>query len=216
MIKDIDRNRLLIDKYIVDYIYNAAQIEGLNTRYLDTKFFVEDDIIPKNIDPDKVLILKNLKDAYKELKNEEFANSFIDINSLKRVNLIINGRGLVKEAGRIRIDEIYVDNSNYIPPIPDPFILNQDILDIVQSNDEYLDKAIKLYLYIMRTQPFIDGNKRTANVFANLYLLQNEPMLISIHANKKYTFFNKLKKFYETNEYDDLIKFVKDNGIYKI
>lgn len=211
---DIDANRLIIDKYIVDYVYNAAQIEGLNTKYLDTKFLVEDDIIPQNIDANKVIILKNLKDAYKALKEEDFANMFIDINAMNRVNVIINGRGLVKEAGRIRKDPVYVDNSSYIPEIPDPYIINETILKIINESDDYLLNAIKLYLYIMRAQPYIDGNKRTANVFANIYLLQHEPMLISIHANKKYQFFVKLSKFYETNDYEPLIKFIKEYGIY--
>lgn len=212
---NIDRIKLLIDKYIVDYVYNAARIEGVNTKYLDTKLFVEDGIEP-NMDSDKILILKNLKDAYKSLKDMSFLSQPIDIFTLKRVNSIINGRGLVKEAGKIRIDEVYLTNCKYIPPIPDEYEINNSIIDIVNQNKNILDKGIELYLYVMRAQPFIDGNKRTANVFANLYLVQNDASIISIHADKKKMFLSLLSKFYETNDISKIKEFILNNGIYKI
>lgn len=213
---DIDDVKLLIDKYIVDYVYNAARIEGLNTKYLDTKLFVEDGIIPNNISEDKILILRNLKDAYKALKDPDFLNMHIDIISLCRVNSIINGRGLVKEAGHIRKDPVYILNSKYIPDLPDQYQINNDIIDMTQLNENPLDIAIRIYLYLMRVQPFIDGNKRTANVFANLYLLRHMPMLISVHGDKRKKFLSLLNKFYETNDYDALSKYIKENGLYSI
>ena len=212
---NIDRTRLLIDKYLVDYVYNAARIEGINTKYLDTKLFIEDGIEP-NLDADKIIILKNLKDAYKSLKDVDFLSQPIDLYSLKRVNQIINGRGLVKEAGKVRIDEVYILNCSYIPPIPDEYEINNSIIDIVNKDIDILDKGIELYLYIMRTQPFIDGNKRTANVFANLYLLQNDCPIISIHANKKKSFLTLLSRFYESNDSSKIAEFIKKEGLYNI
>lgn len=212
---NIERTRTLIDKYIVDYVYNAARVEGVNTKYLDTKLLVEDGIEP-NLDSDKINILKNLKDAYKSLKDEEFLSQAIDIHSLKRVNRIINGRGVVHEAGKLRLDEVYITNCSYIPPIPDEYDVNNSIIDIINRGDDVLEKGIRLYLYIMRAQPFIDGNKRTANVFANLYLLQNDSSFISIHANKKRQFLSLLSRFYETNDPTKIIAFIKESGLYSI
>ena len=174
---NLDRTKLLVDKYLVDYVYNAARIEGVNTKYLDTKILIEDGIEP-NLDADKVNILKNLKDAYKALKDPEFLNNPIDLFTLRKVNVLINGRGIVKEAGNIRIDEVYILNCSYVPPIPNEYDLNNAILDIIEQKKEPLDIGIDLYLFVMRSQPFIDGNKRTANVFANLYLLQHDCPII--------------------------------------
>ena len=212
---NIERTRLLIDKYLVDYVYNAARIEGVNTKYLDTKILIEDGIEP-NLDADKVNILKNLKDAYKALKDPKFLSSPIDLYTLKKVNVFINGRGLVHEAGRIRTDEVYILNSSYIPPIPDEYEVNNNIIDIIKQNKDPFDVGIDLYLYVMRAQPFIDGNKRTANVFANLYLLQNDCPIISVHANHKKAFLTLLSRFYETNEPKKITKFIKANGLYNI
>ena len=212
---NIDRIRTLIDKYIVDYVYNAARIEGVNTKYLDTKLLVDEGIEP-HLDSDKIIVLKNLKDAYKALKDDKFLSQSIDLNSLKKVNLIINGRGLVREAGRLRVDSVYLTNCNYTPEIPDEYTINNDILDIIGQNKNVLDIGIELYLYIMRSQPFIDGNKRTANVFANLYLMQHDSSLISVHASKKKHFLKLLTSFCETNNPNKLVEFIKNNGLYTI
>ena len=212
---NIERINILIDKYLVDYVYNAARIEGVNTKYLDTKLLVEDGIEP-NLDSDKIIILKNLKDAYKSFKDIDFLNQDIDLYSLKRTNLIINGRGLVHEAGQIRIDEVYISNCSYVPPIPDEYTVNNSIIDIISQNKDKLDIGIDLYLYIMRSQPFIDGNKRTANVFANLYLLKNDCPIISVHADKKKQFLSLLSRFYETNDSSKIREFILKNGIYNI
>lgn len=212
---NIDRIKTLIDKYIVDYVYNAARIEGVNIKYLDTKLLVDEGIEPR-LDADKVNILKNLKDAYKALKDHQFLSQEIDIYSLKRVNLIINGRGLARSAGYFRIDEVYITNCSYIPPIPDEYEVNNKIIDIIKEDSDPLDIGIKLYLYIMRSQPFIDGNKRTANVFANLYLLQHDCPIISIHASKKKEFLSKLARYYETENLEPITKLIKTHGLYDI
>ena len=212
---NLERARLLIDKYIVDYVYNAARVEGVNTKYLDIKLLVEDGIDPK-LDSDKISVLKNLKDAYKALKDEDFLSQQIDIFSLKSVNQIINGRGIVHEAGLIRKDEVYITNCKYIPEIPVEFEIAIMIRDIIEQDKPVLDKGIELYLYIMRVQPFIDGNKRTANVFANLYLLQHDSAIISVHADDKKQFLTKLSRFYETNDPEKLSKFIKEKALYDI
>lgn len=212
---NILRIRTLIDKYLVDYVYNAARIEGVNTKYLDTKLLVDENIEP-NLDTDKILILKNLKDAYKALKEEDFLNQPIDIFTMNKVNQLINGRGLVYRPGQFRIDEVYITNCKYVPPVPDEYLVNNSIKDIIQEDINLLDKGIKLYLYIMRTQPYIDGNKRTANVFANLYLLQNDCPIISVHADKRRIFLEQLSKFYETNDPTRITEIIKKHGLYDV
>lgn len=212
---DIERIKILIDKYLVDCVYNAARIEGVNTKYLDTKMLIDEGIEP-DLDSDKILVLKNLKDAYKALKDPSFLSQPIDIYSMGTINAIINGRGLVRRLGQFRIDEVYITNCKYVPLIPNEFEVNNHIRDIVEKNADPLDKGIELYLYIMRTQPYIDGNKRTANVFANLYLLQNDCPIISVHADKKKLFLSQLSKFYETNDPTKITETIHKFGLYSV
>ena len=51
---------------------------------------------------------------------------------------------------------------------------------IVESGEEAIDVAINLCLYVMKTQVFIDGNKRAAVIFANHYMISKGAGLLVI------------------------------------
>ena len=51
-----------------------------------------------------------------------------------------------------------------MPPLPNEIDVKDKIQEIVSANEDGLDVAIKLCLYCMKTQIFLDGNKR-ASVF---------------------------------------------------
>ena len=55
-------------------------------------------------------------------------------------------------------------------------------------------------LYIMRRQMFIDGNKRVAMLFANKIMIDNGCGIITVAQEYQPTFYEKLIKYYETNE----------------
>lgn len=70
--------------------------------------------------------------------------------------------------------------------------------------------------YLMKTQFFSDGNKRTAMLFANKLMIENGKGIISVPVEEDANFGEKLTKYYETNNMDDLKKFIYDkcvNGI---
>ena len=73
-----------------------------------------------------------------------------------------------------------------------------------------LDKAINLLLYVMKKQIFLDGNKRSAVIFANHFLISNGKGLIVIPSE----FVNEYKKllieYYETDNTENIIKFIKE------
>ena len=50
-------------------------------------------------------------------------------------------------------------------------MVKESIMGILDGENEGIDKAVDLCLYSMRTQIFIDGNKRAAVILANHYLI---------------------------------------------
>ena len=63
---------------------------------------------------------------------------------------------------------------------------------------------------------FLDGNKRTATLCANRILITNGAGLINVEVEDINEFKIKLLKFYETNQKQELIKFLFEkciNGI---
>ena len=68
-------------------------------------------------------------------------------------------------------------------------------------------------LYIMRTQVFLDGNKRTATLCANRVLIENGAGMLNIKVEDIAEFKEKLIHFYETNQKDEIKAFLFENAI---
>ena len=61
-----------------------------------------------------------------------------------------------------------------------------------------------------------DGNKRTAMLIANHEMIKNGKGVISIAQENKTEFGEKLIKYYETDEIEDVKQFIYDKCIYGI
>ena len=79
------------------------------------------------------------------------------------------------------------------------------------SND--LDRCISLFCWIQRSQMFLDGNKRVAMLFANKIMIDNGCGIISISQENQTIFFEKLIKFYETGNNNDLKNWLYQTSI---
>ena len=75
---------------------------------------------------------------------------------------------------------------------------------------EELDIAINLLLYVMKKPIFLAGNKRSAVIFANHFLISKGKGLIAIPSE----FVNEYKKllieYYETDNTKNIINFIKE------
>ena len=65
----------------------------------------------------------------------------------------------------------------------------------------------------MRRQMFIDGNKRIAMLFANKIMIDNGCGIITIAQENQATFYEKLIKYYETNDMNDIKNWIYTNCI---
>ena len=68
-------------------------------------------------------------------------------------------------------------------------------------------------LYIMRKQMFIDGNKRVGMLFANKIMIDNGCGIITISQANQPIFFEKLIKYYETQDSKDLKEWLYETSI---
>lgn len=68
---------------------------------------------------------------------------------------------------------------------------------ILNSNSKPIDRAIEVCLYVMKSQIFIDGNKRAAIIFANHFMIQNGAGLLVVPESKVEEFKELLVSYYE-------------------
>ena len=83
-------------------------------------------------------------------------------------------------------------------------------MEILNKKQEPIDTAIEFLLYIMKKQIFIDGNKRTAVIFANHYLIARGKGILVIPTELTDDFKNLLIQYYEGKEDSKIKKFIKE------
>ena len=192
-------------------IYNSAKLEGINTTYHDTKTILEGINIP-SLKLDEINCILNLRDAW----NYTLTNIDADINLdfICKVNSFVS-RNEALEWGVLRNGKVGINGVDYVPEIPQKEVVINNIKEILKQGS-ITEKALNLMLYLMRSQIFWDGNKRTSMIVANKILISHGCGIITVKEEDIRQFNILLTEYYNTNNKDKIIKFLYDNCIFGI
>lgn len=205
---DVALNIDLARRNLVDSIYKQAMLEGVATTYSDTETLVNGGRV-NNMTAEDVQKVVNLKHAWEFILSPGVIQYPSNYAIVSQINAIVE-EGLSFNAGRIRNVPVTIGGSAYIPPLPFENQVKEDIRNITESNQSPLDKAIEALLYIKKKQLFLDGNKRTAVIFANHILIKNAAGLIVIPSELVNEYKKLLIHFYETDEKETIVRFLQD------
>ena len=204
-----EQNIFLAKKVLVANIYNSARLEGINTTYPDTKTILDGVNVP-SLKLDEINCILNLRDAWNfVLKNIE---SSIDLDFICKVNAFVS-RNESLEWGKLRNGKVGINGVDYIPKIPVKQEVETEISKILLEENA-LERAIKLMFYLMRSQIFWDGNKRTSMIVANKIMIENGCGIITIKEEYISEFNKLLTDFYNTNDMTKIMRFIYDNCIF--
>ncbi len=191
-------------------IYDQAVLEGVGTTFPDTEAIIENGKV-NNVSAEDVLKIINLKHAWQFVIDKDVIQAPSDYYLCSYIARLVN-EGLlgIPDGGRIRGVPVIIGGSSYVPPLPFEDKVKQDIKDILELNIDDVDKAIELCLYIMKTQIYNDGNKRTAVIFANHYLISKGKGLLVIDYNKVPEFKKHLVTYYEDRDLISIKQFLRN------
>ena len=202
-----EQNIFLAKRNIVDSIYKSSHIEGIDITFPETQKIFDGGNVSK-LRIDEIQTINNLKHAWLFVLNS--INNKNDLNLLKSINSIV-GSNLVDNAGNKRNYNVSIGGTDYKPEIPDEKKVEKYINDTISDSSKTItDRAITIMCYLMRTQFFNDGNKRTSMLFANKILIENGKGIISVSVDQDVEFGNKILEFYETNDNTKLKQFIYD------
>lgn len=189
-------------------IHYLAMLEGLKTSFQQTANIVDNGIVNGILAEDVQQIL-NLKFAWEFILDKTLLKAKSDYNVLFYIVKKIN-EGFFDEYGRIRGVPARIIGSSYKPPIPNEIKIKEDIDRILKLDLEPIDIAIELFLYVMKGYFFVDGNKRTAFLYANHYLLVNGEGLIVVPYSAFVDFKKLMYDYYEDVDTVSIKKFIKE------
>ncbi len=204
-----EENIFLAKRNIVDYIWKSANLEGIGVTYPDTQA-IYNGMSVEGYSIEDINAVNDLKHAWQFLL--EHINDELNLDFIKAVHRLL-GKFTVINAGTVRHDEVRIGGTEWIPGMPDETEIDEKISKIMNGKESSLDKALDLMLYLMRTQIFLDGNKRIAMLMGNKIMIENGQGIISVIQKDIKEFYSLLVTYYETNDETKIKQFLYDNCI---
>ena len=195
-------------------IYDQAVLEGVATTFPQTEEIIENGTV-NGMTVDDVQKILNLKHAWEFILDKDVIQAESNYYLLCHIAKLVN-EGFFFDGGRIRGVPVSIGGTSYIPPIPMESQVKENIDEIIGSGKDVIDIAIDLCMYCMRTQIFIDGNKRASVLFANHFMISHGLGLIVIPEKHVPEFKKKLISYYESGDIGEIRNFLKEKCWRKI
>lgn len=189
-------------------IYDQAVLEGVATTFPDTELIIDNGKV-NNVSAEDVQKILNLKHAWEFVLDKDVILSETNYYVCQYIARLVN-EGFYQQGGRIRAVPVTIGGSSYVPPIPIEHQVKEDIDNIIKSGADVVQVAIELALYVMKTQIFNDGNKRTAIIFANHYLISHAGGLMVVPQNLVPEYKKLLVKYYEGTDEETIKSFMRE------
>ena len=192
-------------------IYDQAILEGVTTSFPQTEDIIENGTVNGMTATDVQKIL-NLKHAWEFILDRDVISYPTDYSILCHIAKLVN-EGFFQDGGRVRGVPVTIGGTSYIPPMPIESVIKENMDEILKADLPSDEKAIRLCLYCMRTQIFNDGNKRASVIFANHYLISQGGGMLIIPEKNVPEFKILLVAYYESNDSEEIVRFMKKQCI---
>ncbi len=200
----VEENVFTAKRNIIDYIWKSARLEGLGVTYPDTEAIYNGMSAP-DVKVSEIVAVNNLKHSWQFLLDT--LDCPTDFKYICQLNRLVGGDNLIIRAGYLRNVSVSMGGTSWKPDMPDEDKIRQD-LEKISHIENPTERAIILMMYCMRSQMFLDGNKRTAMLAANHEMIMNGCGIISVPIEKQRDFTKLLVEFYETGNMDVIADFV--------
>lgn len=197
-------------RLLVDSIWKSANLEGLGTTFPNTEAILNN--IPVSTSYNEVNFIINMRNAWQFIFDS--IDYPIDVMYLRELNRIAGDR-LFNGNGIIRSTVVGIGGTDWTPEIPNYDDIVKDLKTIL-SIDDSITRALKCFCYIARTQIFIDGNKRVAQLIANKILIEDGVGIFQVPISGISKFIELLVGYYETGIDVKILKFMKNFCIQKV
>ena len=202
-------NIFFAKRKLIDNIYKSANLEGIAVTFADTYSFMNN-VNTGNISIDDMLKLKGLKDAWEYVLNT--IDEELTIDYIKKIHFQVCKGQNIFPLGDFRDKCVGVTGTSWRPKLPIECNYENELKDIMSiSND--LDRCISLFCWIQRSQMFLDGNKRVANLVANKEMIRYGQGIIAVPVEKIGEYFVLLINYYETNDMNCIKEWIRNNCV---
>lgn len=204
-------NVFVAKKYLKDSIYRSAQLEGMAVTFPQTEAILENATV-NGVPAKDIAKVFGLRDGWEYVLNN--LDAPLDLKFLEDLHQLVAREDVPwQRLGALRTENVRISGTNYLPEPPRAEKLLSNLERIATSETSDTDRAITAMLYLMRAQPFLDGNKRVGTLVCNKILIATGHGIFSLPPELKEEFVTDLVHFYETNEMDKIKTLIYNNCI---
>jgi len=161
--------RKVLEQLLVELSWSSSRLEGNTYSLLDTERLFQQGA--HGTDQDAVMLL-NHKRAIEFLVDDGPMRGLTTSTVRNIHSLLMDGLMTEDQLGAIRTTPVYITGTTFVPlQVPHALV---ELLDLIVSKAHAVPNPIEaayfLWVQIAYLQPFIDGNKRTSRISANIPL----------------------------------------------
>lgn len=197
-----EENVFWAKRNLVDYIWKSANLEGIAVTFPETQTIYEGvSVQGKSIDDINSIV--QMKHGWQYLLAT--LDEDLTLEYIKKLHLEL-GKMTVINAGSLRLDEVRISGSSYVPPLPEENTVRAALSEIDHADTGWTEKALDYMLYLVKNQLFYDGNKRIAMMIANKVLINHGCGILSVPQEHLEQFFTLLVSYYEDESRKEILK----------
>lgn len=188
-----------LERLTIELSWKSAQIEGNTYSLLETEKLFLEKIAAKNKSKQEATMLLNHKYALDYLLQHHDLTASVTIRTIEDVHSL-----LLKELGverNIRSRSVGITGTVY-RPLDNEFQIReqlQTVCEVINARESGFEKALLMILLISYLQPFEDGNKRTARMMGNAFLINIGMCPLSYRNIDSLDYKKAMLLFYEQN-----------------
>lgn len=205
-----EENIFCAKRILVDSIYKQANLEGIGITYAQTQDILNN-VNVSSLKPNEISKVCCLRDTWKFLL--ENIDTVIHLGYLQELHELV-ARFDVEYTylGKWRQDDVMISGTNWRPELPNTDKLYLELKKHL-DNPNITDRALRSGLWIMRTQPFKDGNKRVGSFLINKILIENGKGIFNVPVELDGIFKQLLVNYYSSNDIDCILQWITENCI---
>ena len=203
-----EENIFCAKRVLVDSIYKQANLEGISISYAQTVDILNN-VNVSSLKPNEISKVFCLRDSWNFVLDNISAP--IHLGYLQELHKWV-ARFDVEyfNLGKWRVEDVLISGTSWRPEIPNTDKLHEK-LQVLLSNPNITDRAIKTGLWLMRAQPFKDGNKRVGSFIINKILIENGKGIFNVPVELDGIFKQMLVDYYVSDDVTNLALWVAEN-----
>ena len=194
--------RDLLDRLLIDLAWASSRLEGNTYSRLDTKNLLEFGQQATGKDQAEAQMILNHKRAI-EFLVEEVDTVRVDVRTLQTLHAFLSEDLLPnkEDEGRIRTIAVTIGGSVYTPmAIPQKLDeVFRRMVHVAHNISNAFEQAFFLMVHVPYLQPFVDVNKRTSRLSANIPLIRGNLCPLSFVDVPESDYVEATKGIYEEN-----------------